>query len=59
MDTATRPPWALLELYQTEWCPASRRVRQRLTEFDLTYVSRQVPVGREERVELRLRADTD
>ena len=59
MDTDTRPPRQLLELYQTEWCPASRRVRQRLTELDVTYVSRQVPVEREERVELRLRAGTD
>ena len=23
------------ELYQTEWCPASRRVRERLTELGL------------------------
>jgi hypothetical protein len=22
----------MLELWQTEWCPASRRIRQRLTE---------------------------
>ena len=25
----------MLELWQTEWCPASRRVRQRLTELGL------------------------
>jgi glutathione S-transferase len=49
----------MLELYQTEWCPASRRVRQRLTELDLTYVSRQVPVEREERLELLLRTGVD
>jgi hypothetical protein len=28
----------VLELWQTEWCPASHRVRQRLTELGLTYV---------------------
>ena len=49
----------LLELYQTEWCPASRRVRQRLTELDVSYVCRQVPVERAERVELLMRTDSD
>src|SRR6266542_7155632 len=43
----------MLELFQTEWCPASRRVRQRLTELDTDYVSRQVPVEREARAALR------
>lgn len=28
----------MLELYQTEWCPASRRVRERLTELGLDYI---------------------
>ena len=42
-----------LELWQTEWCPASHRVRQRLTELGLAYVVRQVPVEREDRAELR------
>ena len=41
-----------LELWQTEWCPSSHRVRQRLTELGLAYVIRQVPVEREERVKL-------
>jgi len=59
MNTDTRPSWKLLELYQTEWCPASRRVRQRLTELDVTYVGRQVPVEREERLALLRRTGTD
>jgi glutathione S-transferase len=59
MNTYTRPVWNLLELYQTEWCPASRRVRQRLTELDVTYLTRQVPVERDARLELRMRAATD
>jgi len=42
----------LPELFQTEWCPASRRVRQRLTELDVTYVCRQVPVDRDDRLAL-------
>ncbi|HSP74214.1 MAG TPA: glutaredoxin domain-containing protein [Gaiellaceae bacterium] len=41
-----------MELWQTEWCPASRRVRQRLTELGVDYVVRQVPVEREERTAL-------
>jgi glutathione S-transferase len=43
----------MLELFQSEWCPASRRVRQRLTELGLDYVNRQVPVEREARTTLR------
>jgi glutathione S-transferase len=41
-----------LELWQTEWCPASHRVRQRLTELGLAYVARPVPVDRDDRAEL-------
>jgi glutathione S-transferase len=41
-----------LELWQTEWCPASHRVRQRLTELALTYITHQVPVSAEARDEL-------
>jgi glutathione S-transferase len=41
-----------MELFQTEWCPASRRVRQRLTELGLDVVLHQVPVEREERTAL-------
>ena len=48
-----------LELWQTEWCPASHRVRQRLTELGLTYTSHQVPVAREARVELQRATGTD
>lgn len=42
-----------LELWQTEWCPSSHRVRQRLTELELDYVIHQVPVEHERRIELR------
>jgi glutathione S-transferase len=41
-----------LQLWQTEWCPASHRVRQRLTELGLSYLARPVPVASEERTEL-------
>jgi glutathione S-transferase len=42
----------MLELFQTEWCPASRRIRHRLTELGLDYVNRQVPVDRDARAAL-------
>ncbi len=43
---------ATLELWQTEWCPASHRVRQRLTELGLSFVAHQVPVDPAARGEL-------
>jgi glutathione S-transferase len=49
----------MYELWQTEWCPASRRVRQLLTELGIDYISRQVPVGKDDRVLLRERTGTD
>ena len=49
----------MLELFQTEWCPASRGVRQRMTELGLDYINRQVPVEREARTALREVMGTD
>jgi glutathione S-transferase len=49
----------MYELWQTEWCPASRRVRQRLTELGIDYITRQVPVEKDERALLRERTATD
>lgn len=49
----------MYELWQTEWCPASRRVRQRLTELGIDYISRQVPVDKDDRGLLRERTGTD
>lgn len=43
----------MLELFQTEWCPASARVRQRLTELEIDYIIHQVSVEREARSALR------
>jgi glutathione S-transferase len=42
-----------LELWQTEWCPASRRVRERLTELGVDYLIRQVPVEQADREQLQ------
>jgi len=47
------------ELWQTEWCPASRRVRQRLSELGVDCVVRQVPVEKAHRSRLRERTGTD
>ena len=49
----------MLELWQTEWCPASRRIRERLTELGVDYVTRQVPVDKESRATLRRRTGSD
>ena len=49
----------MYELWQTEWCPASRRVRQRLTELGIDYITRQVPVDKDDRALLRERTGTD
>jgi glutathione S-transferase len=56
-EAAAAPP--MYELWQTEWCPASRHVRQRLTELGIDYVTRQVPVDKEDRTLLRERTGTD
>ena len=45
----------MLELYQAEWCPSSRRVRQKLTELRLDFLARQVPADRDARLRLLLR----
>jgi glutathione S-transferase len=42
----------MLELWQTEWCPSSRRVRQRLTELGVDYITHQVPVEKQDRTTL-------
>jgi len=47
------------ELWQTEWCPASRRVRQRLTELGIDYLAHQVPVEKVDRVLLRERTGAE
>jgi glutathione S-transferase len=44
-----------LELYQAEWCPFSHVVRLRLTELQVDFTARQVPVDPDERDELARR----
>jgi glutathione S-transferase len=47
------------ELYQAEWCPHSRRVRQRFTELGVSFVARQVPAEPADREELRRKTGSD
>ena len=49
----------MYELWQTEWCGASRRVRQRLTELGIDTITRQVPVDKSERALLQERTGVD
>jgi glutathione S-transferase len=49
----------MLELWQTEWCPASRRVRQRLTELGVDYLIHQVPVEKDQRAALERATGSD
>ncbi len=49
----------MLELWQTEWCPASRRIRQRLTELGIDYLIHQVPVEKDRRDALRRATGSD
>jgi glutathione S-transferase len=43
----------MLTLYQAEWCPYCHRVRQVLTELELTYTCVNVPVARADRAQVR------
>ncbi|HEX3291969.1 MAG TPA: glutathione S-transferase N-terminal domain-containing protein [Gaiella sp.] len=42
----------MLELWQAEWCPHSHRVRLRLTELQVDWIARTVPVDRDDRAEM-------
>lgn len=49
----------MLRLYQTEWCPHSHSVRQRLTELGLPFVAVQVEAEREDREQMREETGAD
>jgi len=49
----------MLTLWQAEWCPHSRKVRERLTELGVDYVARQVEPEPEDRHEMRRELGTD
>lgn len=43
---------SLMQLYQTEWCPYCHRVRMKLTELGMTYITVNVPHEQAMREEL-------
>ena len=45
-------PARIPEVWQTEWCPHSQRVREALTELGVEFVARQVAAEREDRDEM-------
>jgi glutaredoxin len=45
----------MIELYQAEWCPHSRKVRQRLTELGVDFIARQVEAEPDERETMKQR----
>jgi len=49
----------MVTLYQAEWCPHSRRVRQRFTELGVTFAAVPVPAERAEREEMRRKTGTE
>jgi glutaredoxin len=49
----------MLRLYQTEWCPHSHKVRQRLTELGVSFVAVQVEPEPEDRKAMREATGSD
>ena len=49
----------MMQLFQTEWCPSSHRVRQRMTELGIDFIARQVPVARAGRQRLIAASGSD
>lgn len=52
-------PSADVAVYQAEWCPFSRAVRERLTELDVPFVAIPVPAHPSDRDELIAATGTD
>jgi glutaredoxin len=48
-----------LAVFQAEWCPYSRKVRQKLTELGVSFVAMPVPVEPADREEMRRKVGTD
>ena len=49
----------MLTLYQAEWCPHSRKVRQRLTELGVEFLAKQVEAEPEDRSAMREQVGTE
>ena len=48
-----------IEVYQAEWCPYSRLVRQKLTELQLPWIAVPVPAERADRTAMLEATGTD
>jgi glutathione S-transferase len=49
----------VLTLYQAEWCPHSRKIRQKLTELGLEFLAKQVEAEPKDRKAMREQVGTD
>ena len=49
---------AVLTLYQAEWCPHSRKIRQKLTELGVEFLAKQVEAEPEDRKTMREQVGT-
>jgi glutathione S-transferase len=49
----------VLTLYQAEWCPHSRKIRQKLTELGVEFLAKQVEAEPEDRQTMREQVGTD
>ena len=49
----------VLTLYQAEWCPHSRKIRQKLTELGVEFLAKQVEAEPKERKAMREHVGTD
>src|SRR6266498_3645787 len=47
----------MIELYQAEWCPHFRKVRQRLSELGVDFIARQVEAVPDDREAMKDRTD--
>jgi glutathione S-transferase len=48
----------MLTLYQAEWCPHSRKIRQKLTELGVEFLAKQVEAEPKDRREMRAQVGT-
>jgi glutaredoxin len=49
----------MIELYQAEWCPHSRKVRQRMSELGVDFIARQVEAEPNDRKAMKDRTGED
>ena len=50
---------SVVTLYQAEWCPHSRKIRQKLTELGVEFLAKQVEAEPKDRGAMREQVGTD